>query len=219
MLVQEAIPPYFRLIVAGIYLGYYEHAMPINDVLQRDGLGLTLLAHSTFIVSERVKHVGIMNARSVTLARLSLAFTDQRCFHQVSERVPVGNKVAAVVRDVTLPLLTDIEIAQVWSLITKKLFEEPVELDFAALGVIAQYTLARPQILVPDLMGRLSLPDPRNPSKQDEVTTNRNRNLLGVVSILSDMDFFTLPLEQEAERARYVVFFRGQGQPIVDTTV
>ncbi|KAF9301053.1 hypothetical protein BGZ74_007193, partial [Mortierella antarctica] len=166
---NEAIPPYFRLIIAGIYLGYYEHAMPINDVLQRDGLGLTLLAHSTFIVSERV---------------------------------PVGNKVAAVVRDVTLPLLTDIEIAQVWSIITKKLFDEPVELDFAALGVIAQYTLARPQILVPDLMGRLSLPDPRNPSKQDEVTTNRNRNLLGLVSTLSDMDFFTLPLEQEAEGAR-----------------
>ncbi|KAG0357350.1 hypothetical protein BG005_003627 [Podila minutissima] len=181
---NEAIPPYFRLIVAGIYLGYYEHAMPINDVLQRDGLGLTLLAHSTFIVSERVKHVGIMNARSVTLARLSLAFTDQRCFHQVSERVPVGNKVAAVVRDVTLPLLTDIEIAQVWSLITKKLFEEPVELDFAALGVIAQYTLARPQILVPDLMGRLSLPDPRNPSKQDEVTTNPDL----VIGFLYDRD-------------------------------
>ncbi|KAF9329526.1 hypothetical protein BG006_007390 [Podila minutissima] len=169
---NEAIPPYFRLIVAGIYLGYYEHTMPINDVLQRDGLGLTLLAHSTSIVSERV---------------------------------PVGNKVAAVVRDVTLPLLTDIEIAQVWSIIIKKMFDEPVELDFAAIGVIAQYTLARPQILVPDLTGRLSFPDPRNPSKQDEVTTSRNRNLLGVVSTLSDMDFFTLPLEQEAEEARSIL--------------
>jgi hypothetical protein len=135
----------------------------------------------------------------------------------VSERVPVGNKVAAVVRDVTLPLMTDIEIAQVWSIITKKLFDEPVELDFATLGVIAQYTLARPRILVPDLAGRLSLPDPRNPSKQDEMTTNRNRNLLGVVSTLSDMDFFTLPLEQEAEGARYIIF--SQGRPIVDNTI
>ncbi|KAG0082034.1 hypothetical protein BGZ92_011923, partial [Podila epicladia] len=143
--------------------------MPINNVLQSDGLGLTLLAHSSFIVSERI---------------------------------PVGNKIAAVIRDVALPLMTDIEIAQVWSIIAKKMFDEPVELDFASLGVIAQYTLARPQILVPDLARRLSLPDPRNPSKQDETATNRNRNLLGVVSTLSDMDFFTLPLEQEAEEAR-----------------
>jgi hypothetical protein len=51
LLVQEAIPPYFRLIVSGIYLGYYEHTMSIDDVLRSDGLGLTLLAHSTYIVS------------------------------------------------------------------------------------------------------------------------------------------------------------------------
>ncbi|KAF9381500.1 hypothetical protein CPB97_007716 [Podila verticillata] len=166
---NDAIPPYIRLIVTGIYLGYYEQTMPINDVLQNDGLGLTLLAHSTFIVSERI---------------------------------PVGNKIAAVVRDVTLPLMTDVEIAQVWSLITKKLFDQSVELDFATLGVIAQYMLARPKNLLPDIMGRFTVPNPQNPSKQDEVTTNRNRSLLGVVSMLSDMDFFTLPLGQEAEAAR-----------------
>lgn len=61
LLLQEAIPPYFRLIVAGIYLGYYERTMSIDDVLQNDGLGLILLAHSTFIVSEFLKHVGIIN--------------------------------------------------------------------------------------------------------------------------------------------------------------
>ncbi|KAG0018956.1 hypothetical protein BGZ81_010012 [Podila clonocystis] len=166
---NEAIPPYLRLIVAGIYLGYYENNIPINGVLQCDGLGLTLLAHSTSIVSERI---------------------------------PVGNKIAAVVRDVVLPLMTDVEIAQVWSILTEKLFNQSVELDLATLGVIAQFTLACPKILVPDIMGRLSLPDPRIPSEQNEVTTNRNRNLLGVVSTLSDMDFFTIPLEQEAEGAR-----------------
>lgn len=122
----------------------------------------------------------------------------------MSERIPVGNKIAAVARDVTLPLMTDVEIAQVWSLITKKLFDQPVELDFATLGVIAQYILARPTILLPDIMGRFAVPNPQNPSKQDEVTTNRNRSLLSVVSTLSDIDFFTLPLGQEAEAARYV---------------
>ncbi|KAF9376366.1 hypothetical protein CPC16_000227, partial [Podila verticillata] len=166
---MDAVPPYIRLIVTGIYLGYYEQTMPINDVLQNDGLGLTILAHSTFIVSERI---------------------------------PVGNKIAAVVRDVTLPLMTNVEIAQVWSLITKKLFDQSVELDFATLGVIAQYMLARPTNLLPDIMGRFTVPNPQNPSKQDEVTTNRNRSLLGVISTLSDMDFFTLPLGQEAEAAR-----------------
>ncbi|KAI9231620.1 MAG: hypothetical protein BYD32DRAFT_430373, partial [Podila humilis] len=166
---NDAVPPYIRLIVTGIYLGYYEQTMPINDVLQNDGLGLTILAHSTFIVSERI---------------------------------PVGNKIAAVVRDVTLPLMTNVEIAQVWSLITKKLFDQSVELDFATLGVIAQYMLARPTNLLPDIMGRFTVPNPQNPSKQDKVTTNRNRSLLGVISTLSDMDFFTLPLGQEAEAAR-----------------
>ncbi|KAG0344176.1 hypothetical protein BG004_004681, partial [Podila humilis] len=122
---------------------------------------------------------------------------------EVSERIPVGNKCAAVIRDFTLPLMSDVNIAQIWSLISPVL-DRPVELDYSTLVVIAQYVITRPTILIPEIFRYLTTPEVRTTSEQDRAVAVKNRNLLGVASALGDLDFFNLPMDQKADSDRSI---------------
>ncbi|KAF9412471.1 hypothetical protein BGZ94_001033, partial [Podila epigama] len=167
-IVQDEIPPYLVLIVACVFLGYYEKHAPIQEVLQKTNLGFKLFAHSTYVVSANI---------------------------------PVGTCTAATMRELTFPLMTDVELVQGWALLAGSL-DEAKELEKPTLDVFAQYIMARPSHFMPEVINRLQLPDPRQKTVVDELVVVRNRNVLGIILSLGDRDFFLLPLEQEAERVR-----------------